>query len=146
MILGVAEILDKTSKLTARKDKIAFLQKNENPALRTVLQLAFHPGVKSAIPEGVPPYKPCEFLDQEGRLHTEWKRLYLFCAGGNDALKPLKREMLFIQLLESIAPADALLLCEAKDKKIPYKGITPALVNEAYPGLLPEAPAKGKTE
>ncbi|MDR3503006.1 MAG: hypothetical protein P4L79_10545 [Legionella sp.] len=137
MKLGVAEVLEKASKFSSRKEKIKYLQEQDSPALRTILQLAFHPNVKSALPEGIPPYKPCEFLDQEGRIHSEYKRLYLFCVGGNDSIKPLKREMLFIQVLESIAPADALLLCAAKDKKIPYKGITPTLANEAFPGILP---------
>ena len=44
---------------------------------------------------------------------------------------------LFIEMLESVAPADAKLLCAIKEKKLPWKGITPEIVNEAFPGLLP---------
>ena len=138
MKLSVSEILDKTSKLENYEDKINYLRENDTPAMRTILQLAYHPNVKSALPEGGPPYKPCEYLDQEGRLFTEYRKLYLFCEGGNDTIKPLKRESLFIQLLESISPKDAELIIAAKDKKIPYKGITPRLVYEAFPDTLPE--------
>ena len=49
-------------------------------------------------------------------------------------MTPLKRETLFIGLLESIDPEDAKVLLAAKDKKL--KGITAAIVNEAFPGLI----------
>jgi hypothetical protein len=84
------------------------------------------------------PYKPCEFLDQEGRLYAELRRLYLFIEGGNPSLTKVKREYLFIQLLESIDKQDAELLVAVKDKKLPYKGLTASVVKKAFPGLLPE--------
>ncbi len=62
--------------------------------------------------------------------------MYLFLEGGNDNLTPLRREQLFISLLESIDKEDAKLMLAAKDKKIPYKGITTKLVNTAFPGLI----------
>jgi hypothetical protein len=71
-------------------------------------------------------------------LYAEVRKLYLFVKGGNDNLKPLRRETLFIQLLESLAPADADLLCAIKDKKMPYKGIDAKIIREAFPGLLPD--------
>ena len=138
MRLSISEILEKTTKLKTKNEKIEYLHQNDTEALRTVLQFALHPGVKSALPEGTPPYKPCQQLDQEGRLYAEYRRLYLFCVGGHDGLKPLKRETLFIGLLESIDPKDAELLCAAKDKKLPYEGFTVSLLNEAFPGILPE--------
>lgn len=138
MKLSISEILENTTKLNTRQERIDYLRVNETPALTTILQFAFHPNVKSALPEGVPPYKPCEYLDQQARMLTEYRRLYLFCVGGNDSLKPLKRESLFIQLLESIDPKDAELLCAMKDKNIPYKEITYDLVFEAFPSIIPE--------
>jgi hypothetical protein len=60
----------------------------------------------------------------------------LFIEGGNPNLTPLKRESLFIGLIESIDPEDAKVLLAAKDKKLPVKGITSTIVNEAFPGLI----------
>lgn len=138
MKLGIAEILERVSKTTKKEEKIEILRKNDSSAIRTVLKYALDPEIKWALPEGDPPYKPCQFLDQENMLYSEARRLYLFIEGGNPNLNKVKREALFIQLIESIAPADAKLICAAKDKKIPYKGITVKLINEAYPGLINE--------
>lgn len=137
MKLGIAEILENCTKLESRNEKIEYLRKNDSQTLRAIFQGAFDPGIVWALPEGAPPYKPCEFFDQEGRLYQETRRLYLFLKDGNPNLTALKRESLFIALLESIAPADAKLLVEVKDKKMPFKGITVKLVQEAFPGLIP---------
>lgn len=138
MKLGIAEILDKVSKVAKKEEKIEMLRKHDSSAIRTILKYALEPQIKWALPEGDPPYKPCPYLDQENMLYSEARRLYLFIEGGNPNLNKIKREALFIELLESIAPADAKLICAAKDKKIPYKGINVKLINEAYPGLINE--------
>jgi hypothetical protein len=138
MRLGIAEILEKVSNEPKRELKIEMLRKHDSSAMRTVLKYALDPEIKWALPEGTPPYKPCDYLDQENMLYSEARRLYLFIEGGNPNLNTLKREALFIQLIESIAPADAKLICAAKDKKLPYKGLTTKLINEAYPGLINE--------
>jgi hypothetical protein len=137
MKLGVAEILQNISKLPRRDQRLAELQKHaDNMPLKTVLQGAFDPRIKWLLPEGTPPYKKSDLTDLEGVFYAECRKLYLFVEGGNSNLKPVRREALFIQLLESIAPADADLLCAIKDKKMPYKGINQQLVREAFPGLL----------
>lgn len=138
MKLGIAEILDKCSKIDSRAEKIEYLRKNNSITLRTILAGAYDPRVEWDLPPGNPPYKPCEFFDQQGRLYQETRRLYLFTKGGNPNLTPLKRESLFISLIESLDPEDAKVVLAMKDKKIPYKGITPKLVSEAFPGLIPE--------
>jgi hypothetical protein len=138
MKLGIAEILEQISKIPKKVDKLAELHKHAgNSTLLTILQGAFDPRVEWLLPEGMPPYKKSNLHDLENILYAEARKLYLFVKGGNDNLKPLRREALFIQLLESLAPADADLLCYVKDKKMPYKGITQQLVKEAFPGLLP---------
>jgi hypothetical protein len=71
-------------------------------------------------------------------LYTEARRLYLFLKGGNPNLTPFRREMLFINLLETVHPNDAKLLLTVKEKKLPYKGLTLNLIKEAYPGLINE--------
>jgi hypothetical protein len=58
--------------------------------------------------------------------------------GGNPNLNAIKREQIFIQMLESINADDAELLVAMKDKKSPYKNITKDIVVEAFPGLIQE--------
>ena len=136
MKLGIAEILENTSKLRKKEEQIAYLQKNDSNVLRTVIAAALDPRVIWALPEGAPPYKPNEFVDQESGLYNEAKRLYLFIEGGHTSLSQSKRESLFIQFLEILSVADARLMIAAKDKTIPYVSLTPELFNEAFPGLL----------
>lgn len=139
MVIGLAETFHKIAALPV-KERAAALQKfgNEKPAVRTILQYAFHPEIIWELPRGTPPFKPNRFVDQEGMMWNEVRRLYLFVRGGNDNLKQLKREYLFIQLLENVAPQDAEMLINIKDKKPPVPGITLGLVKEAFPGLVPE--------
>ena len=136
MRVGVAEFLEKVGKLKKKEEKIAALQHNDSFVIRTILQGAFDPKIKWALPEGTPPYKPSELVDQENVLIRECRRLVHFVEGGNPGLKQLRRETLFVEMLESVAPKDAILLCAIKDKKLPFKGITVDIVKEAFPGLI----------
>lgn len=134
---GLSEILEEVSKVKKKEERIEELRKHgDNRALLQILQYAFDPRVKWLLPEGTPPFKKNEYIDQESNLYAEMRRLYLFVEGGNPNLTTTKREMLFIGLLETVAPADAVLLCAVKDKKLPFKTITAEIVNEAFPGLL----------
>lgn len=138
---SVAEILEEATKITKKEERIQFLRNNANPTLLKVLQWAYDPRIKWQLPEGKVPYNPTKYLDQEGNLYNEARRLYLFVEGGNPNLKPVRREFLFIQLLETLAPSEAALLESVKDKKIPYKGMTQKFVEEVFPGLTSgEAP------
>lgn len=129
----ISEILESCSKLKTRNEKIEFLKHHSpNLALRHILKFMFHPDIKFLLPEGIPPYKPCQIPNQEGRLYQEVRKLYLFVDGGNPDLKQVKRESMFIQLLESVDPKEAKVLLCMKDKKSPYVGITRKLVEEAY--------------
>lgn len=135
--LGVAEVLKAASKIPDQAQRAEYLRNNDSNALRAVLTGAFSPHVTWLLPEGDPPYKPCDLVDQQHRLFTEVRKLYLFIEGGNPNLKQLRREALFIELLESLDPEDAKLLLAVKDKRVPYPGINIELVNLAFPGLIP---------
>lgn len=119
-------------------ERIELLHKHAAPAIFTILKYAYDPTIKFLLPDTDPPYKPCEFLDQENRLYSELRRLYLFIEGGNPNLTKFKREMLFIQLLESVDKNDATLLCSVKNKKLPFKELNEKLIRKAFPGLLPD--------
>lgn len=109
-----------------------------------ILKYMFDPTIKFALPSGAPPYKENENLDQQSNLYNEFRRLYLFIDGAAQ-LNPLKRETIFVQVLETIDPEDAKLIIAMKDKICPYPNITYDLVFHAFPGLLPpesEVPAK----
>jgi len=136
--LGVSEIFKKISEeknSTTRKEML--WQQKDNPGIIAMLRMAYDPNIKFNIPEGAPPYKPCEFLDQQSMFYNSIRKLYLFINEGNPGVTKVKREMLFINMLESLDPEDAKLLLAVKDKKMPYKGITKKLVVETFPGLLP---------
>lgn len=138
MKLAIYEILENASKLTKKQDKIEYLRKNYNPVLGQILKYTFEEQFVWELPPGDPPYKPSEYPDSHGMLYTEARRLYLFLKGGNPNLTPFRREMLYINLLETVHPNDAKLLLTIKEKKLPYKGLTLNLIKEAYPGLINE--------
>ena len=48
----------------------------------------------------------------------------------------MKREKMFLDILEVIHPKDADVVVGMINKKMPYKGITKKLVQEALPGLI----------
>lgn len=143
--VGLAEFLEKVSKLKKREDKVNALKANDSFPLKTILQGAFDPRVKWLLPEGIPPYRATDVVDQEAVLIRECRKLTYFVEGGHPNLKPMKREMMFVELLENVAPADAVLLCHIKDKKLPWKGLDESIVREAFPNLLPaEQPKQEK--
>lgn len=137
--MGVSEILKVISNIAdpaERQNAMAACVQN-NTVLQ-LLKLMFDPNIVFELPEGAPPYKENEFMDQQNNLYGEWRKMYLFVRGGTDNLKPFKREVLFVQLLETIDREDAKLLIAMKDKYSPYPNITYDLVARTFPGLLPE--------
>lgn len=132
----ISHIINNAAALKTEAEKVQYLQQNYSTALTTVLQYALDKRAKWDLPEGEPPYKPSDLtFENEGMLYSEARRLYLFLEGGNPNLTKLKRESLFIGLLESIHPDDAKIILMAKSKKMP-KGITKKVVNLAFPGLI----------
>ena len=134
--VGVAEFLEKVSKLKKKEEKVEALKFNDSFVLRTILQGAFDPRIKFLLPEGDPPYRVNDLVDQENVLIKDARKLVYFVEGSHPNMKQVKREQLFIEMLETVAPADAKLLLAIKEKKLPWKGITADIVKEAYPGLL----------
>ena len=75
---------------------------------------------------------------RQGRtsLRNEWTKLYNFIKGGNDTLNGLRRETMFIQLLQGLHPLDAEILCLIKDKDLESKYAIPKKsVIQAYPEI-----------
>jgi hypothetical protein len=143
MRLGISEVLALVSKEPSKQGKIDLLRLHYTPALAQFIRAALDPIFVWDLPPGKPPYKPNPYPDQETNLMMEVRKFKHFFKGGNPNLSSVKREHLYIQMLESVSPQDAELLIAAKDKKIPYKGLTVKLFNEAYPNLIQEE-ADGK--
>jgi hypothetical protein len=69
-------------------------------------------------------------------IRKEFKRFYNFIKGGNDSLPALRKETMFIQMLEGLHPLEAEILCLTKDKKLQTKyKITKEIVSQAYPDI-----------
>lgn len=69
-------------------------------------------------------------------LRNEYKKLFNFVKGGNDGLNSIRRETMFIQILEGLHPLEAEMLILVKDKKLSDKyKITIDQVKEAYPDI-----------
>jgi hypothetical protein len=134
MFKHIPEILEECN-----KDVTLLEGYKNNAALKFIFEHAFLLEKKFVLPEGDPPFKPdaapigmtpCNFTQ-------ETKKLYVFTAARKD-LKALRRETLFIQLLENIHPSEAKVLLAVKDQKLNklYKNIT-AKVAVKY-GFIPE--------
>lgn len=140
MQIAVSEFLNKVAKLKGRDKKVEALKYNDSFVLRTILQGAYDPRIEWLIPKGVPPFNFNTIPDQEHILINEARKLSYFVKGGADNLNQIKREALFIQLLEHVCPGDAELLLAIKEKKLTdnMKSINVEIVREAFPGLLPD--------
>ena len=77
--------------------------------------------------------------DQEGHttIRRESKQFYRFVKGGDDAMNQIRRETMFINILEGLHPLEAEILVLVKDKKLTdrYK-ITKEVVSAAYPQII----------
>ena len=102
------EINDDPSTITKYKD---------DAAIRLIFEYAFDPEKKMNLPEDAPPFKTAaEPLGMTPtNLYNELRRLYVFCRAD---LKPIKRESLFVSLLEGVHPSEAKILIAVKDQTL----------------------------
>tara|TARA_B100000131_G_scaffold305603_1_gene331753 strand:+ start:229 stop:717 length:489 start_codon:yes stop_codon:yes gene_type:complete len=76
--------------------------------------------------------------DQQGHttIRRESKNFYRFVRGGDDKLNSIRRETMFINILQGLHPLEAEIVCLIKDKKLSDKyKITKEIVAEAYPDI-----------
>ena len=163
----VYEVLDAASKQRTKAKKVEVLQKYKHPSLITIFVWNFDDSIISLLPEGDVPYgtnlddqnstgsltgrindavgKMQEMgssslgsQDQgKASIRREYTKFYNFCKGGNPSLSSLRRETMFINILEGLHPLEAELLCLVKDKKLQEKyKITKEIVSTAYPEII----------
>lgn len=141
MALLQSEVLDLVEKAKTKEEKINLLRVHETPVLRALMRLNFDTNVEMDLPEGEPPFnkesnKPMGY--ELTNLTNEYKRFYIWLDNTVNIPK-VKKERLFIEMLEGLHPTEAEILCLAKDKKLTkrYKTIKEDLVREAFPYTLP---------
>ena len=86
-------------------------------ALRFIFEYAFDEDKKMDLPEGEPPFKPdaAPLGMAPANLRMETKKFYVYL---RKDLKPIRKEQLFIGLLEAVHPSEAKLLVAIKDQKL----------------------------
>lgn len=140
---NVCDVFEVACRYKTKQERADVLKANDSFAMKSVLQLAFHPNVVAALPEGAPPFKPVpenQYDYHRGYLHAESRKMgYLVDQPGQN-LNKIKRENIFITILESLPGPEAQMLIAAKDKKLHklYKGITADVVKLAFPEILPD--------
>lgn len=120
-----------------RPERIEALRQlaNQVPVIPPLLKYTFDGHIKWLIPAGVP-YRPNVYPDQEANFPREVRNIYLFIEGGHPTISQLKREQMFLRMMESIGAEDAKVLLAMKDRRLPFPEIDAELVNDAFPGLL----------
>ncbi len=136
----VYETLDKVTKAKSRKDKVSILQNEQSNALRDVLRGTFDNVIQWNLPAGTVPYNPSSDESPPTTLLREHMKFKYFVKGlrESERLTSVKREKLFLDMVETIHPRDAELIVTMINKKPPMKGITKKLVTEAFPELIHE--------
>jgi hypothetical protein len=133
------EILDLVHEQETDEGKVKILQQYANDALKTLLIWNFDESIISLLPTGEVPYQPNESplgVDHSS-LRRDYKNLYNFVKGGNDSLSKIRRETIFIQILESLHPNEAEVLILVKDKNLEDKyDISLDIVKQAYPDIV----------
>ena len=163
----VFEVLEAASKQRTKAKKIEVLQKYAHDSIMAVFIWNFDESVISLLPEGEVPYgntrednsvtgtlsdkinDAVSMMSESGStslgsqdqgkasIRKEYTKFYNFLKGGNSGLSSLRRETMFINILEGLHPLEAEILILTKDKKLTDKyKITKEIVSAAYPQII----------
>jgi hypothetical protein len=163
----VFEILNLVSKQRTNAKKIEILKKYEHPSIKAIFIWNFDDSIVSALPPGDVPYAAVDEMDSfkgtltekidsavktmdelktsslgsqdqgKSSIRKEYNKFFNFIKGGNDSLSSLRRETMFINVLQGLHPLEAQIVCLIKDKKLQDKyKITKQIVSEAYPDIV----------
>ena len=163
----VFEVLEAASKQRTKAKKIEVLQKYAHDSIMAVFIWNFDESIISLLPEGEVPYGNTRednsvtgtlsdkindavgMMAESGStslgsqdqgkasIRKEYTKFYNFLKGGNSGLSNLRRETMFINILEGLHPLEAEILILTKDKKLTDKyKITKEIVSAAYPQII----------
>jgi hypothetical protein len=134
------EVFDMVSEAKNIDDRAAILQQYGTFAIKTILQANFKSSVVFDLPEGTPPYRvqPDVVGMQPRHIEKAIFDLAYLVKGAKKQIGSVKREIMFIKLLETCHPMDAKIIIAMKDKTLQdlYPKLTEALVKKAYPNLI----------
>ena len=147
----LSEVLQRVSNAKTKAKKVEILQEYKSPALTKILLCNFATTISFCFPEGSTPYNPSDspkgiehqYLYSEHRLLEKFIKktvngvTYYGCSNGvKPSMQQLRKEKLWIQILEALHSEEASLLDLVKDKKLTsrYK-ITKQNVIDAFPEL-----------
>lgn len=138
--LQVFEILDKAVKAKSRDERIKVLQDNQIMPVLDILRGTFDETIQWNLPDGEPPYTPNDESSPPSTLLKQHLNFKYFVKGlrESNSLNKIKREKMFIDLLESVHPRDAELVISMINKKSPHRYLTKKLVQDAFPNLIRE--------
>jgi len=160
------EVLDAASKQRSKAKKVEVLRRYAHDSILALFIWNFDETAISALPEGDVPYgnnrednsmtgtlsdKINDAVDKMSEMNSnslgsqdqgkasirkEYTKFYNFLKGGNNSLSNLRRETMFINILEGLHPLEAEILVLVKDKRLTDKyKITKEVVSEAYPQI-----------
>ena len=160
------EVFDAASKQRTKAKKIEVLQTYAHDSIMALLIWNFDESAISVLPPGEVPYgntrednnvtgtlsdKINDAVDKmsemgsnslgsqdqgQASIRKEYTKFYNFLKGGNDKLSNLRRETMFINILEGLHPLEAEILILVKDKKLTDKyKITKEIASAAYPQI-----------
>jgi len=128
-------VMEDFTKAKTKAEKIAVLRSNESWALKDILKGSLDPKVKWHLPEGAPPYQPSSHSEPMASIFRENTKFRYFVKNNNINISQIKREQIFIGILEAVHPKDAELVISMINKKPPVKGLTLKIAQEAFPDL-----------
>ena len=147
----MSEVFQRVSNAKTKAQKIQILQEYKSPALTKLLLCNFARSIRFCFPSGKTPYEPQErpkgvdhqYMFTEHRLIEKFiaKRVngvvYYGCSGTTrPRIQQLKKENLWLQLLEGLHPEEAEVMDLIKDKDLTSKyKITRQNVIDAVPEL-----------
>lgn len=135
--LELYEVLEKIENTQEKEKQIEILRENKTPALVDYCRCLYDDRVNFNLPEGPPPYTPSPEESYPSTWHRENRKLRYVVKGlQGDQLTPLKRETIFIGILEAVHPKDAEVIIKMKDKQPAAEVFTYDLVKEAFPDVF----------
>ncbi len=141
----VHELLEAVDSERVKAKKLEILRTHGDDSFKMVMIWNFDESVISVLPDGNVPYQPVEGdvqaskeqgVPQRTTIRNAARQFYRFVKGGDDQLNKIKRESIFINILQTLPQPEAEILVLVKDKALNTKyNITKELVSEAYPEI-----------
>jgi len=135
MLKPLPIIFKEISDAPTHLEKVQTLKKNRNAMVDLLLELTFSRDVMiTGLPEGKPETVSGEAsLYNAHLLYANRRQIEMFINNNTAHLNSMKRERLFLDLIENLDPSEVVLLCEVKDRKLTsFPGITRTVIEKIY--------------